>query len=364
MRRRDIPTRHGPIPCPAFLPDATRGFVRGIDSSDLESSGVGAVMANAFHLGNAPGCRLIGRLGGLHGFLSWHGPVATDSGGFQIYSLISASGAGSVSNKGFVHREEGTGRKRLLGPAKAMTRQLRLGADVAFCLDHCTHPDEPASVQRQSVEHTIAWARRCKQVFDRWCEGRKPGDRPLLFAVVQGGKDLTLRRACAERLLEIGFDGYGFGGWPVAEDGGLVDMVAAVAEMIRADFPLHALGIGKPENVVRAHRAGYDSFDSALVTRDARRGRIYVATGGMSPEAVGKPGAFDRLYVEDARHARDPRPLDEGCDCLACRRYSRAYLHHLFATRDGAAMRLLTLHNLRFMARLMTALGASREEAG
>ncbi|MFY9826307.1 MAG: tRNA guanosine(34) transglycosylase Tgt [Thermoanaerobaculia bacterium] len=360
-----LPTPHGAIPLPAFFPDATRAVVKSVDAADLAASGVAAVMVNAFHVTTQPGADVISKLGGLHGFMGWPGPIVTDSGGFQIYSLLRENSRnGSVSAKGFVYRpggRGGDGDKRLFTPEKSVQQQMRFGADVLFCLDQCTHPEDASDVHLASVERTIAWARLCKAELGRRLAQRKgDGPRPLLFAVIQGGNDQDLRRRCAESLLEIGFDGFGFGGWPIGEEGELVEMVLRIPEMVPRGIPLHGLGIGKPENIVAAYRAGYHTFDSSFPTRAARRRRLMVATRDWAGGRLTGKDFYDVLYLEDERYYRDGRPLDAFCSCLTCRRFSRAYLHHLFRIDDGLANRLATVHNLAFYSRLMAALADER----
>jgi queuine tRNA-ribosyltransferase len=354
-----VATPHGVVEGPRFFPDATRGVVRAIDAADLEATGTETVMVNALHLTTQPGAEMISSVGGLHRFMGWPGPIVTDSGGFQIFSLLRESSRyGSVTDKGFVYRAGGGPKKRLFTPEKSIQQQMRFGADVLFCLDHCTHPEDPAKTQRESVERTVAWARRCRDEFDRRLDDGAVGDdssRPRLFAVIQGGPDPELRRRCAESLLDIGFDGYGFGGWPIGEDGELVEMVHRVAEMVPAGVPIHGLGIGKPENLVAAHRAGYHTFDSSYPTRAARRRQLMAARGPWS-SPLPESDFYDTLYLQDKKFYRDDAPVEEGCPCLACRRYGRAYLHHLFRIDEGVADRLATIHNLTFYARLMAAL--------
>jgi queuine tRNA-ribosyltransferase len=358
----NLPTPHGPIPLPAFFPDATRAVVKSIDAADLEASGVTAVMVNALHVTTQPGADVISKLGGLHGFMGWPGPIVTDSGGYQIYSLLRENSRnGSVSAKGFIYRPGGGGDKRLFTPEKSIQQQMRFGADVLFCLDQCTHPDDPSEFHLASVERTLVWARLCKAEFGRRLAQREDdGPLPLLFAVIQGGNDQDLRRRCAENLLEIGFDGFGFGGWPIGEEGELVDMVLRVPEMIPRGIPIHGLGIGKPENIVAAYRAGYHTFDSSFPTRAARRRRLMVATRPWAGGGISGKDFYDVLYLEDGKYYRDSRPLDSQCSCLTCRRFSRAYLHHLFRIDDGLANRLATVHNLSFYSRLLAALADER----
>jgi len=359
----DSPTRletaHGALELPIFLPDATRGVVRGVGADDLAAAGVEALVVNAFHLGFSPGTSAIRQIGGVHEFLGWRGPILTDSGGFQIYSLLGEGGAsGSVRKDGFIYRSKERARKYNLTAEKSIRLQHELGADILVCLDHCTHPDESDEEQQRSVEHTVNWARAAKEEIGRLTE--PSGSRALLFAVVQGGGSSDLRRQCAERLLEIGFDGYGFGGWPIHDDGRLRKEVQFVAELVGRRHPLWGLGIGSPDNVVEAFEAGYRLFDCALPTRDARAGRLYLSR--EEAPARRRQGTerrhFAYLYIGDEEHARSDAAISATCDCLACGRYSRAYLHHLFAIRDALSIRLATIHNLRFYVRLLEGLRA------
>ena len=344
-----LQTSHGDLSVPAFLPDATRAVVRTLDASDLIECGVRGLVVNTLHLSSHPGTSLVSSLGGTHRFMGWSGPILSDSGGFQVLSLIeSSSRAGAATERGFTYRL-GSGRKKLLSPENCIQKQFQIGSDVMMCLDHCTHPREDPEHQRISVSHTVEWARRCKETFNRLLDQHPPeGKRPLLFAVVQGGNDRGLRRTCFEQLREIGCDGYGYGGWPIDADGGLVDAVEHVSSLIPKESLKHALGIGKPQNLLRAFRMGYDLFDCAIPTRDARRGRLFVFREPPEKAHWEDDGFWDYLYIHDERYARDRRPLDETCRCLCCRRYSRAYLHHLYRIRDELANRLATIHNLTF----------------
>ena len=351
-------TPHGELPLPVFLPDATRGVVRGLDSADVEACGVPAIMMNAFHLSVRPGIRTIRELGGAHAFAGWRRPIFTDSGGFQVFSLIRQNSAyGSITRGGAIFRLSPQDKKRILSPEKAIQAQLQLGSDVVTCLDDCTDAMAPRAEQEASVERTVAWAKRCKAEFERLLAERHdlPQGRPLLFAVIQGGNDRELRRRCAEALLEIGFDGYGLGGWPLDEQGNLLaEIVEHTARLVPGDLPRHALGVGKPENVVACAAFGYDVFDCAIPTRDARHRRLYVFAADSPDEVdLSRPDFYRCVYVGDARYRGDPRPLSAACDCLCCARYSRAYLHHLYDVRDTLAYRLGTIHNLRFYAQLM-----------
>jgi queuine tRNA-ribosyltransferase len=340
---------HGVVKFPMFLPDATRGVVRGVSASDLETLGTQALVMNAFHLMLKPGASTVSSLGGLHQMSGWKRPILTDSGGFQAYSLIRENPKqGSITNKGLLFRQLGSKRKYQLTPEKTIQLQLSFGADVVICLDDCTHVDDDPATQADAVDRTIAWAARCRAEFDRQADerGLEDDDRPKFFAVVQGGGDRTQRRRCAEALLEIGFDGYGYGGWPLDADYNLLtDMLGYVRELIPVEFPLHALGVGHPDSVAACARMGYQMFDSALPTRDARRGRLYTYTS-----SEGLAGNWFRfLYIYDDQHIRAAEPVSEFCDCETCTNYSRGFLHHLFKLHDHLFFRLATIHNLRFM---------------
>lgn len=341
---------HGSIPLPTFLPDATKGVVRSVDSSDLESIGIDALVMNTFHLMQHPGSSTIRAVGGLHRFTGWMRPIITDSGGFQVYSLLRQNVRnGSITDKGAFFQIEK--RKYNLTPEKSIQLQVSYGADILFCLDDCTHVDHPEAVQIESVQRTIRWARRCKQEFMKLMEQKKtpPEQMPRLFAVVQGGNSYALRQHCAEALLAIGFDGYGYGGWPIDNQGALLtDIFAYVRQLIPPEFPLHALGVGHPPNIATCYHLGYQLFDSAMPTRDARNGRLYCLNG---PELVGD--WFSYLYIQDDKHIKADEPLCQYTQCWVDDRYSRAYLHHLFAINDTLALRLATLHNLCFMMQLM-----------
>lgn len=342
----------GTLTFPIYLPDATYGMVRAVDAGDLENCQVQAVVMNTFHLMQRPGSSTIAALGGLHRMSGWQRPIITDSGGFQAYSLIRQNPKfGSMTASGLTFQPEGSSRKFQLTPEKSVQLQLAYGADVVICLDDCTHVDASREEQLLSVQRTIAWAKKCRKEFDRLVAEKRlsTNQTPKLFGVVQGGGERDLRAHCAEALLAIGFDGYGFGGWPLDGQGHLLeDILGYTRALIPAQFPMHALGVGHPMNVAACWRLGYALFDSAMPTRDARHGRLYAFT---QPDLSGSDW-LDYVYIQDERHIKADLPLSPGCDCLTCTRYSAGYLHHLFKMGDNLYFRLATIHNLRFMTQL------------
>ncbi|MHC5039434.1 MAG: tRNA-ribosyltransferase family protein [Planctomycetota bacterium] len=355
--KKEIRVPRGVLRTPAFLPDATRGVVRGVDAADLSQCGVQAVVMNIYHLMQKPGTSTVQALGGLHGMAGWNKPIVTDSGGFQAYSLIRQNPkAGHLDAKGLTFRPSGGSRKIRLTPEKSLQRQFDLGADILFCLDDCTHADAPEADQKASVDRTLDWARQCKETFLRLVENRGmgPDDRPLLFAVIQGGRSKALRERCASELLAMDFDGYGFGGWPLDREGKLLDEILEFTRsLVPPDAPLFALGIGHPANLTRCARMGYSLFDSSLPTRDARRGRLHLFADVASPtDGRSKDMRFSTLYIRDEKHVKSDAPLSADCDCLTCGSVSRGYLHHLYHLHDALYTRLATIHNLRFMTRL------------
>jgi queuine tRNA-ribosyltransferase len=353
----DLVLPHGSLTLPTFLPDATLGVVRAVDSVDVVNCGIQAVVMNTYHLMQHPGSSTVQALGGLHTMCGWPHPILTDSGGFQAYSLIRQNARyGKLTNDGIVFQPDGAARKFHLTPEKCIQLQMSYVADIIMCLDDCTHVDDPPETQQQSVRRTIAWAKRCRQEFDRLAKEKKyaDGQRPLLFGVIQGGGSTELRRECAEALLAIGFDGYGYGGWPLDAEGELLtEVLAYTRALVPPTFPMHALGVGHPVNVTACAAMGYGIFDSALPTRDARRGRLYTFTGANAQPTTHTNDWLRFLYITDDKFIKAKEPPSEYCDCLTCRHYSRGYLRHLYSANEAAFMRLATIHNLRFMVQLM-----------
>jgi len=364
----DIPGERDLCSVPAFFPDATRGVVRTVDAADLLTAGIEGVVVNAYHLMTSPGLSVIESLGGVRRLMGWDGLVVSDSGGFQLLSLIHRNkSAGRVDSDGVTfYKKQGSVRKaHIFTPEKSIQVQFGIGADIMFCLDDCPSPRAGEKEQDLCVERTISWADRCKREHARLSVERERSGlaRSRLFAVIQGEDRKELREKCAAELRSMGFDGYAFGGWPMDREGRLKrEIIGFTASLMPDGSPKFALGVGNPREIVECAAMGYTMFDCVLPTRDARRGRIYVldpdfASGGSAAEG----SIYDSFYVTEERYARDREPIDRSCDCRACRAHSRAYMHHLFAVGDELAHRLATIHNLRTYSRLV---GVLRERAG
>ena len=353
---RYLETPSAAIPLPAFFPDATYGAIRAGAFEDVYAAGLAGCEMNSYHLMTKPGAKLVKSLGGLHSFTGYRGAILTDSGGFQLYSLIRENpDYGEVRDKEIIFRPDMGKEKLTFTPEKCIQVQFQYGSDIMMALDMCTHPDDPVEVQRRSVELTVKWGERCRAEFDKLA--KKMEKKPLLFGIVQGGSDPDLRMECGRRLEAIGFDGYGFGGWPLDQTGAFrLDILKMAADAMPDGKVKYAMGLGRPEEIAALVEMGYTLFDCVIPTREARHQRLYTWVPGMdTPEGVRRgDGKFYKfLYILDDDHRREAGPVDERCDCLLGRHHSRAYLHHLFKVGDPYALRLATAHNLRFYGRLM-----------
>jgi len=309
---------------------------------------------NAFHLLSKPGISVLRHLGGVNTFSGWNRPILTDSGGFQVFSLIRQNSKfGEARKNELIFRPDGAKKRMILTPEKCVQFQFACGSDIIMCLDYCTHPEDPYEINRLSVDTTVDWAARCKREYEKQLEVRRiPNEkRPLIFAIIQGGGYRELREECAEKLIGIGFDGYGFGGWPVASNGELIDEILEyTANLMPDDKVKYAMGLGKPDGIIKCARMGYNLFDCVIPTREARHNRLYVFDGDCQD---GGPPMYSHYYILDDKHMRERDPVSDSCDCPACGKYSRAYLRHLCKVGDSLAYRLATMHNLRFYTRLM-----------
>jgi len=345
------------IPLPVFFPDATQAVVRTLDASDIENTGTPGVLVNTYHLWRNLGGAVLKTHGGVKEFMGWKGAVISDSGGFQVMSLAKQqSKRGAVTDEGVFFRPTGS-KKIMFTPEDSIAFQMKLKPDMLVVLDDFTTPGATRNEASETVERTIKWADKCKQIFARECEKRKLDDtkRPHLLAVVQGGEYMDLRRECARELVKIGFDGLGYGGWPIRDDGSFdYEAAKVIAEEAPENYLLYGLGIGKPHEVKECVRLGYQIFDCVLPTRDARHKRLYVYNARKIEEIDLSAEKFYSYYVPDKeKYYKDRNPVSSACDCLLCTRYTRAYLAHLFRIKDATAMRLATIHNLRFYAILM-----------
>ncbi len=326
-------TTRGVLPTPLFMPVGTRGAVRTLDSEDLERLGARIVLGNTYHLMLRPGAEAIAALGGLHGFMSWSGHLLTDSGGYQIFSL-----APKVDEEGARFQSTYDGSYHQLSPEQAVEVQALLGADIQMALDVCPGLPAPPEVVTAATERTHRWAERARRQFLALGE-RRPAHQQQ-FGIVQGGIDPQLRRRSALAVTSIGFDGYALGGLSVGETRAemLPALAAATAELPH-NQPRYLMGVGDPAGLIEGVAHGIDLFDCVLPTRLARHGTV-LTDGG-------------RLNLRNARYARDDRPLDPDALCPLTQRYSRAYLRHLLGVHELTAMRILTLQNLWWLARLM-----------
>jgi queuine tRNA-ribosyltransferase len=323
-----LETPHGTVETPAFMPVGTQGTVKGLTPDQIRATGTHMLLANTYHLALRPGEETVAALGGLHAFMDWKGPILTDSGGYQVFSLAARA---RVSDHGVAFRSHLDGRLLELTPERAVAIQEALGADVAMCLDHC--PALPASHEEvsQAVDRTIAWAGRCKQAHTRPDQS--------LFGIVQGGPHDDLRDRCAQALIAMDFDGYAVGGVSVGENRDEVRRALEVTtHLLPADRPRYLMGVGRPQDIVEAVATGIDLFDCVMPTRNGRNATCFSERG--------------LVKLRNSAHTRDPRPIEDGCECLACRRFSRAYLRHLFLAKEMLGPILASIHNLSYLHRL------------
>jgi queuine tRNA-ribosyltransferase len=357
LSRKFFKSEFGNIPLPIFFPDATRGVIKSLDTTDLESTKTNGILVNTFHLWQGLGSDVLEKFGGIKNFMSFSGGVISDSGGFQVMSVIKSGNIkGKITDEGVIfHPTKKT--KKILTPEKSIEFQMKLKTDMVVVLDDFTDPKSSYDEAKNSVERTIIWAKRSKDEFTKICKQKKLDEtkRPYILGVVQGGKFQDLRKYCTEKLVEIGFDGLGFGGWPIDEEGNFdYESAKTIAESTPKDYFLYGLGVGKPEEIVACNRLGYNIFDCVLPTRDARHGRLYVYNSDSIENIDVTREKFYSFYTpEKEKYYKDKSPVSTACDCILCKRYSKAYLSHLFKIGDFTAGRLATIHNLRFFSILM-----------
>ncbi len=328
-RRGRLHTAHGTVETPAFMPCASAGAVKALSPREVREAGLELILCNTYHLYLRPGDEAIQELGGLHSFVGWDGPILTDSGGFQVFSMAPLR---KVTEDGVLFQSHLDGSQHFLSPEKAIAIQHALGADIIMPLDEC--PPYPISHDeaRHAMERTLRWVERSRDVHKRTDQD--------LFGIVQGGVFPDLRERGARELVRLDFDGYAVGGLSVGESKAeMEDGLRATLPFLPSDRPRYLMGVGTPEDLLCAIALGVDLFDCVMPTRHGRTGNLFTRTG--------------RINIKGAKYARDPSPVDPSCTCDACRRYSRAYLRHLFVAGEIFGLRLNTLHNLHFYGRLM-----------
>jgi queuine tRNA-ribosyltransferase len=343
-RRGRINTRHGSFETPAFMPVGTQGTIKGLLPDLVKDTGAGCILANTYHLMLRPGEKIVRDLGYLHKFMSWHGPILTDSGGFQVFSLAEIN---KLSDEGCTFKSQIDGSMIKLTPARSIQVQNDLGADIIMCFDQCPDSTAPREVQVTAIERTIRWASLCKQAHAR-------PDEQSLFGIIQGGLDPELRARCATALLELDFPGYAVGGLAVGES--FEDMLRTLdvtVPLMLKDRPRYLMGVGYPRDLVESVARGIDMFDCVLPTRNGR------SANGWTPQG--------QIRLRNAKYARDESPVEPGCDCVCCQRFSRGAIRHFFIAGEMLGPILLSLHNVRFYQRFMAdmreALSAGRFEA-
>ncbi len=328
-RRGEVATKHGMVQTPVFMPVGTQASVKAVTVENLVDIGAQIILGNTYHLFIRPGHELIERFGGLHGFMNWDRPILTDSGGFQIFSLKELA---TITEEGATFRSHLDGSKKFLSPEDAVKVQESLGSDIMMCLDTCIPYPADRSQTVESTALTGRWARRCREAHRK--------KEQLLFGITQGGMYPELRKESAETLIEIGFDGYAIGGLSVGESKQQMhDMTEATVAHLPDEQPVYLMGVGTPEDLVEGVWRGVDMFDCVMPTRNARNGTLFTSSG--------------KVVIKNARHREDQAPVDERCGCYTCRNYSRAYLRHLFVSREILAYHLNTIHNLYYYLNLM-----------
>lgn len=324
-----ITTPHGEVDTPVFMPVGTQGTVKSLTPERVAGLGAQMILGNTYHLYLRPGHELIRKMGGLHRFMNWSGPILTDSGGFQIYSLGSLR---KITEEGASFQSHIDGSRHFISPEICMEIQRALGSDIMMCLDECVPYPATFAYAEESLNMTLRWARRCRDAG--------AGDGQALFGISQGGEYGTLRRRGIEELSAIGFDGYALGGVSVGEPKEIMrEITATCAPLFPAEKPRYLMGVGLPEDIVESVHHGIDMFDCVIPTRNARNGMLFTSSG--------------KVVIRNARYREDSGPVDDACDCYTCRHYSRAYLRHLFIAGEILAIVLNTIHNIRYFMNLM-----------
>ena len=343
-----LETPHGVIETPEFMPVGTQATVKALSNEEVKYCGTQIILGNTYHLYLRPGMDVIKNAGGLHKFMSWDGPILTDSGGFQIFSLAKLM---KVKKQGVKFQSHIDGSSHFLTPEDVVKLQHELGSDIMMVLDECLKYPCSKDKAEQSLELTNDWARRSKHEFQKQATNDKRQATSLLFGIVQGSTYPDLRKKSAEELVNIGFDGYAIGGLSVGEPKDLMyEMLEDSVKYLPEDKPRYSMGIGMPHDFFNAIEMGVDMFDCVVPTRNARNGAAYTNEG--------------RLIIRNGEYSKDLRPLSESCDCVVCKNYTRSYIRHLFNTQEILGLRLTSLHNVYFYVHLLKRIRGAIKEGG
>ncbi len=351
IRRGILKTAHGVLETPFYMPDATRAYIKLTSNNEIQQTGTKALVVNTFHLYLQPGLKIIEAAGGLHKFMNWSGPLLSDSGGFQVFSLIHKNPRlGKIEDDKVTFKSPIDGSSHELTPEKSIQIQFALGVDMMVCFDDCP-PNEFSRLDLElAVKRTISWAKRCKKEYLRQINKRKLSGlkRPLLFAVIQGGAELDLREYCAKELVKIGFDGYGFGARPVDEKGNfLEEVLRKTAEYIPESAIRFALGVGTPEDIIRCAKMGWDMFDCVIPTREGRHGKLFLNSQSFN---------FTNININNAKYSQDFSAINSKSKIYDLKKLTRSYLHHLFKMNEALGQKLASLNNLEFYQNLLNKL--------
>ncbi len=341
-RSGTLKTSHGDIQTPFFMPIATAGAIKGLTTDEIKDLGGQILLSNTYHLHLRPGEDTVEKAGGLHKFMNWNGPILTDSGGYQIFSLAKIR---KLKDDGVEFQSHLDGKKIFLTPEKAIEIQMKLGSDIIMVLDECPAADKDKKYVEKSLKLTTQWAARCKKFH----ESRDTEHESRLFGIVQGGMHPDLRKQSAKELVDIGFDGYAIGGLSVGEPNEVMyEMLDTTVPHLPKDKPRYLMGVGTPEDILEAVSRGIDMFDCVLPTRNARHGYLFTSTG--------------IVRIKNEQYKEDFSPLDPNCDCYTCQNFTKAYLRHLFMANEILSIRLNTLHNIAFYLNLMSDIRKAIEE--
>ncbi len=348
-RRGVLTLPHGQVQTPAFMTIATRGAVKTLSSSDVRALGAEIILSNTYHLAARPGTDLLRAAGGLHGLMGWTGPILTDSGGYQVFSLAANR---KLTEDGAEFKDELSGATRSLTPESVIDIQTAIGSDIMMVLDECPAHDMPREQLIASIDRTSRWAKRAFEYRAKLIDaGTIAAGRHSLFAIVQGGTDEELRKHSLEGLVGTAFDGFAMGGLAVGEPReDMYRVLEAITPLLPADKPRYLMGVGKPQEIVQAVRSGIDMFDCVIPTRHARHGQVFMF---KNRENLLDDDFYQTMNLGGEKYTGDLGPIDPNCSCQTCKEHSRAYIRHLFKTNEILGMRLATIHNVRFYVELM-----------